>query len=188
MTESRPRSYRLTPSNDFADPRIAAFDAALDESAARLTDLVVDLGDDQIRHAPEPANISIVQLIKHIVWAECNWVHRITAVEIPEDLAERCSGASAEELAGADAGDITSDELVTLIRDGRNRYAHIALSNLENVDRSIGAKQRPATVREVLVHLIWHWTYHTGQVGLLRDFVGAEYTWRFEENDSGGET
>ena len=39
------------------------------------------------------------------------------------------------------------------------------------------------TVRGVLMHLVWHWTYHSGQVGLLRRLWGhARYKWTFDQN------
>jgi uncharacterized damage-inducible protein DinB len=37
------------------------------------------------------------------------------------------------------------------------------------------------TVRGVLMHLVWHWTYHSGQVGLLRRLWGqGRYKWTFD--------
>jgi hypothetical protein len=29
--------------------------------------------------------------------------------------------------------------------------------------------------------LAWHWTYHSGQIGLLRLLWGSDYQWRGED-------
>jgi uncharacterized damage-inducible protein DinB len=57
-----------------------------------------------------------------------------------------------------------------------------ALSTLQDIDAEVPDARRPMTVRGVLMHLIWHWTYHSGQVGLLRRLWGeSRYRWTFDQ-------
>ena len=58
-----------------------------------------------------------------------------------------------------------------------------ALAVLEDIDAEIDGGSRPLTARGVLMHLVWHWTYHSGQVGLLRRQWGElRYQWTFAQN------
>jgi uncharacterized damage-inducible protein DinB len=53
------------------------------------------------------------------------------------------------------------------------------LSRIQDLDACLPDDPRQMTVRGVLWHLIWHWTYHSGQVGLLRRLWGSRYKWTF---------
>jgi uncharacterized damage-inducible protein DinB len=184
MSKPRPRSYCLKNFDGFSDVRVANFDAVFAESAERLLDLIHTLSSVQLCTAPAPANIAIAQLVSHIVWGECQWINRITGVEIPESLALQIAGGSPTEFIGAKVSGIAAADLCVLVRYGRYEYSREALKGITDIGKPIEAKQGPSTVYEVLMHLVWHWTYHSGQIGLLRDFVGAEYAWCFEKNDA----
>jgi uncharacterized damage-inducible protein DinB len=67
-----------------------------------------------------------------------------------------------------------------MCRRARQEVTAPALAVLDDVDRVVPDPKRPMTVRGVLMHLIWHWTYHSGQVGLLRRQWGARYQWMFD--------
>ena len=184
MNKPRPRSYRLKNADGFSDVRVANFDAVFAESAERLLDLIHALSSEQLCAAPAPADIAIAQLVRHIVWGESQWISRITGVEIPESLALRTKSGSPADFVGAKVSGVVAEDLVELVRDGRYTYSREALKCITDIGKPIDAKQGPSTVYEVLMHLVWHWTYHSGQIGLLRDFVGAEYAWCFEKNDA----
>jgi uncharacterized damage-inducible protein DinB len=54
------------------------------------------------------------------------------------------------------------------------------LSTTIDLDQHLDQSNQAMTVRGVLWHLIWHWTYHSGQVGLLRRLWGSRYKWTFD--------
>lgn len=182
MKTSRPRSYRFKAADGFANLQVAEFDAALTECAERLHDLVYSLTSGQLCNAPAPAGFSIAQFVKHIIWGECQWIYKISDIEVPEALVQKTRGGNPADFSTMPAVDVTSDELCGLIHEGRYNYSREALKTIVDFHKEIDVTRGPADVREVLMHLTWHYTYHTGQIGLLRDFAGAEYTWLLEGN------
>ena len=70
-------------------------------------------------------------------------------------------------------------ELIDLCRRVRRELTYPALQSLTDIDAPIDDGQRTMTARGVLLHLTWHWVYHSAHIGLLRDLVGSGYTWRF---------
>jgi uncharacterized damage-inducible protein DinB len=61
----------------------------------------------------------------------------------------------------------------------RDEITFPALMTLENIDAVVPDQNRSMTPRGVLMHLVWHWTYHSGQIGLLRALWGSGYNWTF---------
>jgi uncharacterized damage-inducible protein DinB len=74
---------------------------------------------------------------------------------------------------------VTAAELVTLCQRVRDEITFPALAVLEDIDAVMPNQNRPMTPRGVLMHLVWHWTYHSGQIGLLRESWGSGYNWTF---------
>jgi uncharacterized damage-inducible protein DinB len=152
----------------------------LDELRERLYDLVADLPEDQLAFVPEGTTNSIAVLVVHMAWAEAGWVARVTGRAIPDEMAARLAPGGQ-----GDNGDLapytaSADALIGLCEDVRQGFTMPALAAVEDSDAQVGGAQRPMTVRGVLMHLIWHWTYHSGQVGLLRRlWEGPRYRWTF---------
>jgi len=175
----RPRRYDLRPVPGFSNHAAGYAVAALDELSARLGDLIGDLEQDALDFIPPGATNSIAMLVVHMTWAEANWIVRVTQASIDPDLEARLlpgrQGVAGELLPFSS----TAAELQALCRRVRRDVTAPALAALDDIDRVVPDAQRPMTVRGVLMHLIWHWTYHSGQVGLLRRQWGARYQWRF---------
>jgi uncharacterized damage-inducible protein DinB len=176
----RPRRYDLEPVSDFANRFAGYAVAALDELTERLFDLIADLPQEALDYVPEGATNSIAMLVVHMAWAEAGWIARVTHAPVPADLEQRLQpgrqGASGElPPFSADGG-----ALIALCQRVRREVTVPALVALADVDAEVPDPQRPMTVRGVLMHLIWHWTYHSGQVGLLRRLWGARYRWTFK--------
>jgi uncharacterized damage-inducible protein DinB len=176
---SRPRQYDLTPVQAIPHPTAAYALAAIDELRARLCDIIADLTQEAMDFLPEGAGNTIAMLTVHMAWAEASWIARATGQAIPADLQEALlpgkQGAS---------GDLSpysnnADDLVTLCRRVRQEVTLPGLSKVRDLDALLENDPRQMTVRSVLWHLIWHWTYHSGQVGLLRRLFGSRYKWTF---------
>jgi uncharacterized damage-inducible protein DinB len=176
----RPRSYDLHPVIGFADQEVALIVAALDELSERLFDLISDLPQDALDHIPEGTTNSIAMLVVHVAWAEASWISRATGYPIPGNV-EECllpgkQGASGD-LPVSSAG---TEELVAYCRAVRDSVTSPALASVEGIDARLETAGRLESLRQVLMHVAWHWTYHSGQVGLLRRlWGGTRYKWTF---------
>jgi len=55
------------------------------------------------------------------------------------------------------------------------------LGEVEDIDEVLEKEGVTFTVRGVMGQLAWHWTYHSGQIGLLRLLWGSDYQWESED-------
>jgi uncharacterized damage-inducible protein DinB len=179
-TAGRPRNYDLHPVMGFADQTVAYIAAALDELSERLFDLIADLPQDALDYIPEGTTNSIAMLVVHVAWAEASWVSRATGYPIPDDV-EECllpgkQGASGD----LPVSSASTEELVACCRVVRDRVTRPALAAVEGIDAQLETAGQLTSLRQVLMHVIWHWIYHSGQVGLLRRlWGGTRYKWSF---------
>jgi hypothetical protein len=74
---------------------------------------------------------------------------------------------------------VPAARMVEMCRRIRRHFTVPALRNGPDLDAETGARKGPPTVRAGLMHLIWHWTYHSGHIGLIRQLWGSEYNWTF---------
>jgi uncharacterized damage-inducible protein DinB len=119
-------------------------------------------------------------LVIHMASAEAGWIAKVTQTAIPSDLSERLLPGRQD--ASGDLPPYSADKtiLVDACRAARETITKPALAAVENMDAEVPDQRRPMTVRGVLMHLVWHWTYHSGQVGLLRRMWGDRYQWTFD--------
>ena len=178
----RPRRYDLYPAPGFRNQDAAYAVAALDELGERLFDLVSDLPQDAADFVPKGAINSIAMLVVHMAWAEAGWIARVTQAPIPPDLQQRLRPGRQAATGDLSPSSVSVSQQIELCRRVRQEVTRPALRSLTDIDVEITDAQRPMTVRGVLMHLIWHWTYHSGQVGLLRRLWGrSRYQWTFGE-------
>lgn len=178
----RPRRYDLRPPDEvaYASPELALAAAALDELRARVVDQIADLPPAALAYVPERTTLSIGALVAHLVWAEIDWIQRITGCVAPTDLSIEVLDAGRAIASGENVtADFIGDDLVALCRRVRDELTVPALAQLTDPEARLGDGGPALTVREVLMHLVWHWTYHSGQIGLLRELWGAGYGWCF---------
>jgi uncharacterized damage-inducible protein DinB len=177
---SRPRRYDLQPAAGWANPFAAYAVAALNELSARLFDLIADMPQEAMDFVPDGAGNTMAMLTIHMAWAEAFWISRITGHPIPPDLQPQILPGRQGPSGDLSPFSAPADQLIELCRRVRQELTYPALSTLHEVDAEIPDEQRPMTARGVLMHVIWHWTYHSGQVGLLRRLWGSRYKWTFD--------
>ncbi len=60
-----------------------------------------------------------------------------------------------------------------------DQYTRMALASFDLGDKcEIGPFK---TIGDIVRHLQWHWTYHSGQIGLIRRALGQTYKWNFDQ-------
>jgi uncharacterized damage-inducible protein DinB len=178
----RPRRYDISPLMGFANPGAAYAAAMLDELLERLLDLVADLPQAALDYVPPGATNSIAMLVVHMAWAEAHWIATATGVEIPPDLKQRILAGKQDASGDLPSFSTSLEELIDACHNVRQQVTRPALAAVQNIDEQVPNQDRPMTVRGVLMHLVWHWTYHSGQVGLLRRLWGeTRYKWTFDD-------
>ena len=179
----RPRRYDIQRASGFASQDAAYVVATLDELSERLFDLVSDLPQDALDFVPQGTTNSISMLVTHMAWAEAAWVSRVTQAAIPPELQEDLLPGKQDASGDLPPSSATVEQLVEYCRRVRQQVTKPALALVRDLDVEAGDERRPMTVRGVLMHLVWHWTYHSGQVGLLRRLWGHHrYKWTFDQN------
>jgi uncharacterized damage-inducible protein DinB len=175
----RPRRYDLRPAAGFANADVALAVAALDELLERTLDQFDDLPQEALDFAPQRTPLTIGALVIHLAWAEMGWVERIASASIPDDLRAQLDPGRKVPKGEAVTSTETATDLIALCRRVRDEVTYPALATITDADVVIHDPQRPLTPRGVLMHLIWHWTYHSAHIGLLRELWGSDYTWTF---------
>ena len=176
---SRPRKYHLYPVPDLSHPEAAYAAAAIDELRQRLYDIIQDLPQEAMHFMPEGAGNTIAMLAVHMAWAEATWIARATGQAIPAGLDEALLPGKQGPSGDLPAYSNDATSLIALCDRVRQEVTLPGLSTIQNLEARLEGDPRQMTVRSVLWHLIWHWTYHSGQVGLLRRLWGSRYRWTF---------
>jgi uncharacterized damage-inducible protein DinB len=172
----RPRRYALKPARGFARRDAGWAYAALEELSARLFDLIADLPAAALSFRPPHSGNSIGMLVLHMAAAEANWIARVTGRPVPKALAAQLAPGLQDASGNLRLTQPHPKQLRSICRRVRS-LTHRRLAVLRTLDRQVPAGRMRLTVRGVLAHLLWHWTYHTGQVGLLRRLRGPRDKW-----------
>ena len=176
---SRGRRYDFSPLPGFKNGEAAMMTAILEEAAERLFDVLSYTDATMLHFIPTGSYLSIATLAKHMAVCDAIQVQRISGKKAPDEMLALLGDASPGSLKNSKQGDETADGLVAAIRELRSSYILPNLATVEDIDTLIEPRGGIDTVRKILMHLIWHWTYHSGQVGLTLLQAGYDYTWAF---------
>ena len=176
----RPRRYGQPPLSGFANPELSAMAAWLRELAERVYDQIADLPREALDFSPEDTKLSIGRLTAHLAWAEATWVSRITREPIPEELRRTLDIGALTDFDKPPVPSGTGAELIAFCRRVQEGFTASALSGVADIGAALEAGGRTVNVRGVVTQLQWHWTYHSGQIGLLRLLWGSDYQWTNE--------
>lgn len=171
----RPRRYSFPPAAGYAHPHAAWAVAALDELSERLFDLIADLPAEVLDCRPSEELNSIAMLTVHVAEAEAGWIARATNQAVPRSIRDALSAGR-----GRCPSPYTADQLEDLCRRVRREVTQPFLGPVRELDAEIGDGDRAVSPRGALMHLIWHGSYHMGQVGYLRYQAGLDYQWTFD--------
>ena len=175
----RPRRYDFTPLDGFSNQEIAYMAAILEEEAERLCDLITDQDQAMLHFVPDGTTLSSARMTRHVVWGEASWIRKICNVEAPSSFSGKLQDAALDSFSNPPVATGDAAKLIGLIRSLRSEYSLPQLRALKDVYAPISAVKGPSNIKEVLMHLIWHWTYHTAHIGLIRLQAGSDYVWSF---------
>ena len=176
--QGRPRRYPSAPLEGFADSDVGYHAAEIEELHERTYDLIIDLPVSAINFVAPNSALSIGWLATHMIVAEALRVSRMTEQPIPEAVTTEPNYATFTPYGTPLKHFGSGESIVALGRMVLSEYTLPVLRTVSSVDLSTGFDPLP-TLREVFRHLAWHWTYHAGQIGLIRLQWGSDYEWRF---------
>lgn len=174
----RPRHYDVSPSPGMKNARVAEYVSVLEELHERVFDQIIDLDGNMLNAAPGGITITIGRLGLHLASAEAGWMRRLGGDSIGSELFESLSPGRLENFQSAPPP-VRSPRIIIDLMD--RVWKEITLP----VCSSITDIKQPArhesvnNAEKVFLHLMWHWTYHSGQIGLLALQAGRDYTWTF---------
>jgi uncharacterized damage-inducible protein DinB len=177
----RPRRYSLQPPAGFANTELAHAVAQLQELAERVYDQIVDLPADALDYTAQDTPLSISMLVLHMAWAEAWWLRRITGLKIPDSLNGEIQKGSLGNIGGPPPSGYAASTLIEICRSVQRDCSQPRLREIEDIDEVLEKEGVTFTVRGVMGQLAWHWTYHSGQIGLLRLLWGSDYQWESED-------
>jgi uncharacterized damage-inducible protein DinB len=171
--------------------------AGLAELSERVLDQLSDLPPDAFSAAQADSGLSIGVLALHLAWAELSWMERLGGAAAPPSLAAAVArGNFANLLLGTKAAAPGATQSAAApgalpfpgsVDDYRRLYADLrsgltlpVLRSIVDIHAEKESKGILISPAGVMAHLAWHWSYHSGHIGLLRMSVGYDYSWTFD--------
>lgn len=179
--KGRPRQYGFAAPEGFKNREMGTAFAALVELSTRVEDQIVDLPPEALDFSPGETKLSIGRLALHMGWGEALWLARASGKPIPADLEKAYGPGALENFSAPPPPSPPAKEIGELYRRLRDGYTRPVLQAVTDPGAEFVTKVLPANYRGILAHLLWHWTYHSGQIGLLSMLRGSDYTWTMGE-------
>ena len=174
----RGRVYTIRPGTGFADRTYAMLSSWLDELRERVYDQIEDLPTEALDHRAANTNLTIGKLVLHMAFSEAFMVARAAGGTIPEDLNTALESGARAAINDTPLPSPDAAELIALRRRVRDEVTVPLLK--DRTDPDTPCWEDGSTPRGILDQMLWHWTYHSGQVGLIRFEWGSDYDWSFD--------
>ncbi|MFI1354692.1 DinB family protein [Streptomyces sp. NPDC020898] len=121
------------------------------------------------RRSVEPSNLSLLGLVRHLAAMESYWFRKVVAgQDVPrlyrtaEDPNAEFNGAVADPALVAEAWDTWRAEVA---------FAQSVVEKAPNFDVTIDDDGEPATLRDIVVHMIEEYARHNGHADFLRERI-----------------
>jgi uncharacterized damage-inducible protein DinB len=180
VKKGRPRRYDLPVPEGFDHRELALAVAFLQELAGRVYDQVEDLPREALDYVPANTTLSIGWLLVHLGWAEARWVGLATGTPMDTALGARLQEGALEHYGRPPGPAPEASALIQLCRRVQEEFTLPALRPVTEMDEPLERGGLEITLRGVMQQLSWHWTYHSGHIGLLRLLWGSDYQWTTE--------
>lgn len=150
---------------------------ALHEMRERVFDQASDLTAAELAFVAPSSQISIGWLLMHMTAGEARWVGRLTGSELPGWLESAPAWKTIRPYGEVQPAFGEAADIIAFSRRIFDEWTAPSLLPLE--PDHPGPHPTLNTAAAVTVHLVWHWNYHSGQLGLIRLQAGSEYDWTF---------
>ncbi len=173
--KGRPRRYDIAATSDYVDPEAGFAAVWLAELRERVVDQIRELPPQALNYVSGPTKLSVARLVRHMAWGEVEWMKKIGAPPPARDLALILETDALNGFRSDPEPALSAEQLITAVRRAAAEVVEPALRTAEDLDAVV--IDDGTTLRGVLMHLQWHWIYHSGQIGLLQFEWGSDYEW-----------
>ena len=179
----RPRRYDFTADPAYGSEFVGYTLAALDELLERVVDQINDLPHEALAFTSPHVWFPLGWLPLHLAASEHRLMEKVAeavrgeALHIDPDLARALEGGYLESHGSIPSRLMHADALTDIMRQVRKDVTKPVCRDIEDANARIPEATALSTPRSVLMHLLWHWTYHSGHIGLLRLEWGSDYEW-----------
>jgi uncharacterized damage-inducible protein DinB len=167
------------------------------ELIERTADQVQDLSREALRFRPEGVHFSIARLVLHMTGSEYGQMRNLLPVtgppgegahsiektepQLEPDILSRLDHGVIDSTAAMPEKLFDAGLLVQTMRDVHQGFTIPVCRRVPDPEVRLAEACRFETPRDLIAHMNWHWTYHSGQVGLLRLQWGDDYVWTLAE-------
>ncbi len=173
--KGRPRRYDIAATSDYVDPEAGFAAVWLAELRERVVDQIRELPPQALNYVSGPTKLSVARLVRHMAWGEVEWMKKIGAPPPARDLALILETDALNGFRSDPEPALSAEQLITAVRRAAAEVVEPALRTAGDLDAVV--IDDGTTLRGVLMHLQWHWIYHSGQIGLLQFEWGSDYEW-----------
>jgi len=180
LKKGRPRIYDLKPQEGIPAPGAARYMGAMNELLERTIDQLIHLPPAALNFSPEGTGISAGWLALHLAWGDSRMFSLALGKEIPLEIRETLEGGSP---AGLEKGIRIDDAsgLAELLRRVRRELVIPWCGEIRDLRAPMASGGPLGNLEQVFMHMIYHWSYHSGQIGLVTLQAGHDYAWSFAE-------
>ena len=177
--KGRPRQYQLPLDKKFPIEGVGFAMATLDELLDRVVDQFDDMGADEIDKRPDGITFSIGKLAVHMAKGEAGRLARIGGKQIAADLAGPLAHGDILDGTELPTGLRNAAVLVDILRRVREEITRPVCLELRDFEMPLEGLGILNTPKKVLMHMVWHYTYHSGHIGMIRLLLGSDYQWQY---------
>ena len=180
LKKGRPRAYDFTPVSGMAEPGAARYLEAMNELMERAIDQMIHLPPEALNFSPGGTGISPGWLALHLAWADARMFSLALGKEIPPELAEKLADGSAGGLEKGIRVESAAG-LAELLRRVRRELVIPWCREIRDLRAPMASGGPLRNLEQIFMHMIYHWSYHSGQIGLATLQAGHDYAWSFAE-------
>jgi len=176
IKQGRPRRFHLAEASDTLGPELSFQLGFLSELGTRVEDQVNHLPPEALNFVGPQSTLSIGRLVLHLAGADLTMLSKALGLAPDPGWTKRLEAGLLASFSAA-PGDLSQAPALL------NEYLPFREAHLLGPCRTLGFLDRSVdhaycqTNRELLAHLVWHWSYHSGQIGLVALEAGFDYVW-----------
>lgn len=174
--QGRPRRFQLNRAGDPLGAELSFALGMLEELVLRVADQIDHLPPEALNYTGPNSTLSVGRLVLHLAGADLTMLSAAAGlVPDPAWVARLDEG----KLAGFADPPLDLSRAPTVLREYLEfRRAHLLVACRVPgfLDRAVDHPYCQ-TARALLGHLVWHWSYHSGQIGLTAMEAGYDYVW-----------
>ena len=182
----RPRLYGFTPAKtlrggEFKNREAGMYMAALNELMERVIDQTEHLPQDAVDFVAPGTTLSVGRLMLHLSFADARMFGLLVGKKPDGSLAERLNLGALSDFSKPPEKYGSASELIALMRRVREEFVCPWCAEITDMEAPSVEKSPLKNARDTFMQMCWHWTYHSGHIGLLTLQAGYDYTWTFPE-------